>query len=112
MIEKAQITFGGGAEGGLLASIDGFGGTAEVGGGAGADLDEDEDVAMAADEVDLAILGQIIAVEDAVAVAAKEGGGDALTIIPDLLRRREGRRRCTRGSVENRGDEWQKGREG
>ena len=111
-IKEAEIAVGGEAKGFLLALVDRLGRAAETDIGAGADLDEDEDFSQAADEIDLALGGQEIPVEDAIAMAAEKGGGDPLTIIPDLLRRRKARRWSTLGSVENRGDEWRKGREG
>jgi hypothetical protein len=89
MIETSKITFGGETKRFLLAQIDGFHRPAEGHPGAGADLDKNEDVAVPADEIDLALLGQEIPVENAIAVAAEKSGRDPLTIIPRLLRRRK-----------------------
>ncbi len=111
-IQKLEIFLGGEAERVLFAGVDRFHRAPEIYFSAGADFDEDENIAVTADEIDLALVGQVIAVKDAVTVAAEEGGGDPLTIIPRLLCRRKVRRRRALVSGENRGDEWHKGREG
>ena len=60
---------------------------------AGFDFDEDEHIAVTANQVDLAARGFVITGQDLVAVTSDEGGGDPLTIIPDLRRRQQlGRR--------------------
>ena len=92
-LEELEVILRGSAERFLLAGVDRLGGPAELITGAGADLDEDEHIAVAANKVDLAALGFSIARQDAVAVAAHERGGDALTIAPDLRRRRQRRHR-------------------
>ena len=92
-VEKFQVAAGGVTKGVLLAGIDGLRGTAKGLARAGADLDKNQDIAVAAHQVDLAIDHFVIAGQHLVTVAAQEAGRDAFTIIPDLSRRRQPRRR-------------------
>ena len=73
----------------LLALVDRFRRTDEIASGAGLDLDKNQDVVMTADEVDLAAGHFVIAGQEAVPLATQEAGRDALTISPDLRRRRQ-----------------------
>ena len=99
-LEEFQVTAGGVTEGFLLVGADGLDGATEVIAGAGADFDEDEGVLVATDQVDFAADDEVVFSEDFVAVASQKSRGNALTIVPDLLRCRQRRRRRARGSVE------------
>jgi len=89
IIQKLQIALSGISKALFLVGIDGFDRTAKQLTGAGTDFNEDENVAMTADQVDLAACRAIIAVEDGVTLATQESGGNTFTIIPDLLDRRQ-----------------------
>ncbi len=71
----------------LLTAVDGGGGTAEAGGGAGLHFDEDEGVAVAADEIDLSpVFCAEVAVEDLVPVLAEMFGGEVFAMAAEVAR--------------------------
>jgi len=103
--EDFEVAAGGVAEGLALVGADGLDRTTKVLPRAGADLDKDEDLAAAADEVDFAPGGLEVAGEDTVAVTAEVGGGDALTVLPDLRGGLQPGRGRSHAPVETIGDE-------
>ena len=100
------------AKGVFLALVDRFRRTDEIASGAGLDLDKNQDVVMTADEVDLAAGHFVIAGQDAITMTAQEAGRDALTISPDLRRRRQLGRGRAFVSAQTFADELGKVREG
>jgi len=92
-VEQFEIAVGGATKRFFLAGVDGISRSDDGVCGAGFDFDEDEHIAVTANQVDLAARGFVITGQDLVAVTSDEGGGDPLTIIPDLRRRQQlGRR--------------------
>ncbi len=111
-LEQFQIAAGGETEGILLALIDGFRRTDETDLGAGFDFDKDENIPVAADQVDLAAGGFVIAGQHLVTVAAHKSARHALTVGADFRRACQFRRGRPFVSVQMFADELGKGREG
>ena len=95
----------------LLGRVNRFARPAKIGRGYAAHLDEDKDIPATANEIDLAPVDEEVAVKNAVPMPAQKSSGNALTIVPRLLRRFQDRRRNTLVSGETLGDELHKGRE-
>jgi hypothetical protein len=87
VIKLREVPVGGVTERLLLGRPDRLGGTAEIVAAPRAHLDEDEHPALAADQVDLAVLGAVVAKKNAVAARAQERGGNALTMRSPRRRR-------------------------
>ena len=111
-VEQFEIAARGMAKGLLLGGIDRLRRTDEIDPGAGFDFDKNQDIAVAADQVDLAPGRLVIAGQHPVTVAAQESGGHALTVGADLRRRRQPGRRPAFVSAQTFADELGKVREG
>jgi hypothetical protein len=97
--EQLKITACGMPKRLFLAGIDRLRWPAEKLAGPGADLHENEDLAATTDQVDLAARRQVIAGQHPVTMPTQENGSHALTIVPDLRRSRQPRRRRAPGSA-------------
>lgn len=75
--EFLEVSLGGAEDAALFAVVNGVCGALKGGGVAGFDFDKDEGVLVAADEVDFAPFGAVVADEDLVAGAAEGAGGGA-----------------------------------
>ena len=111
-VEEFEIAAGGMTKGLLLGGTDRLRRSAEIDLGAGLDFDKNQDIAVTADQVDLAPGRLVIAGEHPVAVAAQESRGYALTVGADLPRGRQPGRGRTFVSAQTFADELGKGREG
>jgi hypothetical protein len=111
-VEQFEITAGGGAQGLLLGGIDRLRRTDDIDLGAGLHFDKNQDIAVTADQVDLAPGRLVIADQHPVTVAVEEGRSHALTVDADLRRGRQPGRGRAFVSVQTFADELGKGREG
>src|SRR6202012_1735564 len=110
--QKPQVMLGGTAQRILLLLADTFPRSAKISTSPAPYFHKNQDLSMTADQIDFAVLDQVIATEHPVTVPAQKGGGHPLTIVPDLRCRRQLRRGPTQRSVETIGDELDKVREG
>ena len=80
LVVRGEPALGQDPESALLDVADRFNGVAKADRAAGLDLAEDERVAVAGDDVELAVAAAPVPVEDAQAAVGQVGGGDALTV--------------------------------
>ena len=93
--QEFQITAGGMAKGVLFVGADAFHGTPKIVAAAGAYLDKNQQFPMTANQVDFSARGAVVAIKDAIPMAAQKSGGNPLTVGTRLRRRRQpGRRRA------------------
>ena len=112
VVEEFEIAAGGLTKGLLLAGINRLSGTDNFDLTAGFHLDKNQDIAVTADQIDLALCRFVIAGEYPVTVTTHESARHTLAIGADLRCGRQPRRRRTFVSAETFADELGKGREG
>src|SRR5277367_1246617 len=112
LVEEFEVAAGGFAKGLLFALVDRLRRRDDIAIGAGFDFDKNQDVAVTADQVDLAARRFVIAGEHLVTVPSYESGRDALAVGADFRGGRELRRGRAFVSAQTFADELGKGREG